>query len=81
MSIIATITEGLKAFLVPKVSPAPMTSEYCTGQRVEYIAEPNIVPPHVGTVIRTWQDRVKVQWDGFDGGYWLESEAIQEVMR
>ena len=75
MSLMDTIAEGLKAFLLSKV---PMTSEYCTGQRVRYIAEPNIVPEHVGTVIRTWNDKVKVHWDGFGQGHWLESEAIQE---
>ena len=78
MSIIDQIAEGLKAFLLSKV---PMTSEYCTGQRVEYIGEPNIVPPHVGTVIRTWEDKVKVQWDGFEMSHWVEGEAVKEVRK
>ena len=78
MSIIDTIAEGLKAFLISKV---PMEPEYSTGRRVRYIAEPDIVPAHVGTVIRTWKDRVKVQWDGFETGQWIESEAVEEVTR
>ena len=80
MSLIDRIGEGLKAFIMSKV-PAPIhTSMFTTGQRVEYIAEPDIVPTHVGTVIRTWKDRVKVQWDGFEMAHWLESEAIKEVI-
>lgn len=81
MTLLETIAEGLKVFLMSKVPAVPVTSGYCTGQRVRYIAEPDIVPEHVGTVIRTWNDRVKVQWDGFEMGYWLESEAVKEVMR
>jgi hypothetical protein len=78
MSLIDTIAEGLKAFLISKV---PMEPEHNTGQRVKYIAEPDIVPEHVGTVIRTWKDRIKVIWDGFENGYWLESEAVEVVGR
>ena len=81
MSMIDRIGEGLKAFLMSKV-PAPIpTSLFATGQRVEYIADPDIVPAHVGTVIRTWKDRVKVQWDGFENSTWLESEAVEVVGR
>ena len=78
MSIIDTIAEGFKAFLISKV---PMVPEHSTGQRVKYIAEPDIVPEHVGTVIRTWKDRLKVQWDGFETGQWIESEAVEAVTR
>ena len=74
MTLLETIAEGLKAFLLSKV---PIYSGYTTGERVEYIAEPDIVPEHVGTVIRTWNDRVKVLWDGFEHGHWLEEEAIR----
>lgn len=76
MSLIETIAEGLKAFLISKV---PMEPEHNTGQRVEYIAERDIVPAHVGTVVRTWNDKVKVIWDGFELGQWLESEAVEVV--
>jgi len=81
MSVIDTIAEGLKSFIMSKVPAVPVTSGYCTGQRVRYIAEQDIIPEHVGTVIRTWNDRVKVQWDGFETGIWLESEAVEEVIR
>ena len=76
MTLIETIAEGLKTFLISKV---PMEPEHNTGQRVKYIAEPNIVPEHVGIVIRTWKNRTKVVWDGFETGVWLESEAVEEV--
>lgn len=76
MTLLETIAEGLKTFLISKV---PMEPEHNTGQRVKYIAEPNIVPEHVGTVIRTWKDSIKVIWDGFETGVWLESEAVEAV--
>ena len=79
MTLLENIREGLKTFLLSKV-PAPVpTSLFVTGQRVKYIAEPNIVPEHVGIVIRTWKDRIKVVWDGFETGVWVESEAVEEV--
>jgi len=76
MTFLGKAVDALKTFIIDKV-PAPVEmSPYRTGMRVEYI-DPDITPTHYGTVVRTWSDRVKVQFDGFDLGTWIEEEAIR----
>jgi len=75
MSILKEMGAVLKEVLAPKI-PAIMQSGYHIGARVEYI-DPAATPTHYGTVIRTWKDRVNVQFDGFELGTWLETDTIR----
>jgi len=76
MTFFSKVAEVVKNLLIDNI-PAPVEmSTYRTGMRVEYI-DPDITPTHYGTVVRTWSDRVKVQFDGFDLGTWIEEEAIR----
>lgn len=77
MSILKEMGAVLKGVLAAKV-PTVMQSGYCIGERVEYI-DPDATPTHYGTVVRTWNDKVKVTFDGFELGTWLEQEAIRGV--
>lgn len=75
MSLLKEMGAVLKGVLGPKV-PAVLQSGYCIGERVEYI-DPAAKPTHYGTVTRTWNDKVKVKFDGFELGTWLEYNAIR----
>lgn len=75
MNMLKEMGAALKGVLASKV-PTVMQSGYCIGERVTYI-DPDIVPVHHGTIIRTWNDKVKVNFDGFELGTWLEPDAIQ----
>ena len=77
MSILKEMGAVLKEVLAPKL-PTVMqqTSGYHIGARVEYI-DPAATPTHYGTVIRTWEDKVKVVFNGFELGTWLETDAIR----
>ena len=66
-------------WLLPAALAPVETPPFLTGDRVEYIAEENIFPPHQGTVLWCWEDKVKVQWDGFAQMRWVESEAIRRI--
>lgn len=74
MSILKEMGAILRGVLASKV-PTVIQSGYCTGERVTYI-DPNIVPTHHGIVVGTWNDKVKVKFDGFELGCWLDEEAI-----
>ena len=76
MSILKKILNG---FFAPKI-PTVMQSGYHLGERVEYI-DPATNPTHCGTVVRTWEDKVKVQFDGFELSTWMDTEAIQRYER
>jgi len=75
MSILKEMGAVLKEVLAPKL-PTVMQSGYLIGERVEYI-DPAATPTHYGTVIRTRENRVKVQFDGFELATWLETDAIR----
>ena len=75
MSILQEMGAVLKGVLASKV-PTVMQSGFCIGERVEYI-DPAAKPTHYGTVTRTWNDKVKVEFDGFENGTWLENDAIR----
>lgn len=79
MSILKEMGALLKDVLAPKV-PAIMQSGYYIGARVEYI-DPDATPTHYGTVTRTWNDKVKVEFDGFENGTWLESDAVRRPVQ
>jgi hypothetical protein len=72
MSILKDILKGVLSAKVPTV----IQSGYCIGERVEYI-DRSIRPVHRGNVVRTWNEKVKVEFDGFELGTWLESDAIR----
>ena len=72
MSILKEILNG---FFAPKI-PTVMQSGYHIGERVQY-NDHSIRPIHYGTVTRTWETRVKVQFDGFELSTWLETDAIR----
>lgn len=75
MNILKEMGAALKGVLAAKV-PTVIQSGYCIGERVEYI-DHSILPIHYGTVVRTWNDKVKVTFDGFENGTWLEPDAIR----
>jgi hypothetical protein len=75
MNILKEMGAALKDVLAAKM-PTVIQSGYCIGERVTYI-DPDIVPVHHGTIVRTWNDKVKVTFDGFELGCWLEDEAIR----
>ena len=77
MSILKEMGAVLKGVLAAKV-PTVIQSGYHIGERVEYI-DPAATPTHYGTVIRLWEDKVKVEFDGFELGTWLEDEAIRRA--
>ena len=79
MSILKEMGAVLKGVLAPKV-PAVLQSGYHIGERVEY-TDHSISPIHYGTVTRTWEDKVKVQFDGFELGTWIDDEAITRCVR
>jgi len=76
MTLFADISKVVKVLLKPNIPTALQTSGYHIGARVEYI-DPAATPTHYGTVIRTWENRVKVQFDGFELATWLETDAIR----
>lgn len=76
MSLLKDILKGV---LAPKV-PTVIQSGYCIGERVQYI-DPAATPTHYGTVVRTWNDKVKVEFDGFELGTWLESDAVRRQVQ
>lgn len=71
------LKEILNGFLGPKV-PAIMRAGYHIGERVEY-RDKTYSPTHYGTVTKAWEDKVKVQFDGFELGTWLECDAIRRA--
>jgi DNA-binding PadR family transcriptional regulator len=79
MSILKELGAVLKGVLAAKV-PAVIRSGYCIGERVEY-TDHAITPIHYGTITRTWEDKVKVTFDGFENGTWLEAEEIRRPER
>jgi hypothetical protein len=79
MNILKEMGSVLKGVLMAKV-PAVIQSGYYVGERVEYI-DRTVKPTHYGTVVGTWKDKVKVTFDGFDLGTWLESEEIRRPER
>jgi DNA-binding PadR family transcriptional regulator len=79
MSILKEMGAALKGVLAAKV-PTVIQSGYQIGERVEYI-DPDIVPVHYGTVVRLWEDKVKVTFDGFENGTWVETDVITREER
>jgi hypothetical protein len=77
MNILKEMGAVLKGVLASKV-PTVIQSGYHIGERVEY-KDPSAKPTHYGIVVRTWNDKVKVEFDGFELGTWLEEEAIKRV--
>jgi hypothetical protein len=78
MSILKEMGAVLKGVVAAKLPPF-IQSGYCIGERVTYI-DPDIVPVHHGTIVRTWNDKVKVVFDGFENGTWLEPDAIRRFV-
>ena len=79
MSILKEMGAVLKGVLAAKV-PTVIQSGYHIGERVTYI-DPDIVPVHYGIIVRLWEDKVKVEFDGFELGTWLEHDAIRRYER
>ena len=77
MSILKELGTILKGVLMQNV-PSAIQSGYHIGERVEYI-DHSIRPVHQGSVVRTWNDQVKVLFDGFENGTWIEQEALKEI--
>ena len=77
MSILKEMGAALKGVLAAKV-PTVIQSGYHIGERVAYI-DPSVKPTHYGIIVRTWNNRVKVEFDGFELGTWLEEEAIRRA--
>jgi hypothetical protein len=75
MNILKEMGTALKGVLAAKV-PAVMRPGYHAGERVEYI-DRTVKPTHYGTVVGTWGDKVKIVFDGFENGTWLEPDEIQ----
>jgi hypothetical protein len=74
MSILKDLLKGVLASKVPTV----IQSGYCKGEKVEYI-DRSIRPVHRGTIVGTWNNRVKVTFEGFEFGVWLEEEEVRRV--
>ncbi|MBE9593696.1 MAG: hypothetical protein IMF19_09470 [Proteobacteria bacterium] len=75
MSILKEMGAVLKGVLTSKV-PAVIQSGYHIGERVEYIDQ-TVKPTHYGTVTRLWEDKVKIVFDGFEKGTWLDPDEIR----
>jgi hypothetical protein len=75
MSILKEMGAVLKGVVAAKI-PTVIQSGYCIGERVTYI-DPDIVPVHHGIIVRLWEDKVNVVFDGFENGTWLEHDAIR----
>ncbi len=79
MNILKEMGALLKGVLMAKV-PDVIRPGYHVGERVEYI-DRTVKPTHYGTVVGTWEDKVKVTFDGFENGTWLEAEEIMRPER
>lgn len=75
MNILKEMGKVLKGVLTSKV-PTVIQAGYHIGERVEYIDQ-TVKPTHYGTVVRTWNEKVKVTFDGFENGTWLEPDEIR----
>ena len=73
-----TVIEKLWKLLLPTAQAPIANPLFQTGDRVEYIDE-NVYPPHHGTVMWCWGEKIKVQWDGFAQMRWVDLEDIRRL--
>ena len=72
------ILQRLYDLLLPTAQVPLEAPLFQTGDRVEYIDD-NVFPPHHGTVMWCWGEKIKVQWDDFAQTRWVDLEDIRRL--